>query len=126
MIRRWSAICVLTVALAGWGPSPLLPPQHADAAHTQHSRSARVFQRAQRVIRWEHVRLPWDGRYQVRRHPHHLTFCVETFNGSRRAVRQYGRKVPPGFYLLFCSSGHYYVNDGTPFRHTRVFFGGAR
>lgn len=76
-----------------------------------------IYNTAEHLITDQKVRLPWDGRWYLR----NKIFCIETFNGSRHDIKQYGHGVPPGGFLKFCSNGQYYFNDADGFSHMKEF-----
>lgn len=79
--------------------------------------SRQVWRDAHAVLQLDRVHLTWTGRYQYTQRDHQHGACVEAFNATRHDVTQYGRLVPPNFFMKFCQDGHYYVNDGTAFSH---------
>lgn len=79
--------------------------------------TAHTFARAQHLLSDSGDRAQWDGRYGER----YSSFCVETFNGTNRDIREWGHGMPPGFYILVCENGQYYINDGMPFRNLKAY-----
>lgn len=106
MRRIIFVICTFMVMCMGSG-------EPADAsAHAAH-----VFARATFLAKDSGNHAPWDGRYGEK----HSSFCIETFNGTNGDIREWGHGMPPGFYILVCENGQFYVNDGIPFRHLHSF-----
>lgn len=104
-MKRTATVVAGMVLTAGLGASI---PAPAMAGHGHSTES--VFKRAQHLITDQNINVSWDGRYSW-----HKNFCIETFNGTNKDIKQYGHGVPPGFYLKFCSNGSFHVNDGQPF-----------
>lgn len=110
-MRRYLLATALASILAGIAA-------YAAPVSNASTRSSRVYAEAQWLIRAQHVRVPWDGRYE-RATTH--GFCVETFNGTSHDIRQFGARLAPGFYLKVCENGNYFVNDGVPFRGMEAY-----
>jgi hypothetical protein len=108
MTHGGKGLAVLALAGAAFTAAPAL----ASGSHSAH-----IYQRAERLISAEHVRVPWDGRYSIGRHG----LCIETFNGTRRDIRQFGHGLPAGFFLKVCQDRSYVVRDGAPFADMAPF-----
>lgn len=110
-MKRYLIVTALASILAGIAA-------YAAPAGNASTETSRVYAEAQWLIRAERVHVPWDGGYE-RATAH--GFCIETFNGSAHAMRQYGARLAPGFYLKICEDGSYFVNDGVPFHRMRAY-----
>jgi hypothetical protein len=117
MYRRRAIVAgVITAAAIGAAThGPFLSASSATPTQSHSAFQRTEWHNAEHLIADQHVHVPWDGMVSYNEK---TEFCVETFNGTRHDITQYGHGVPPGFYVKFCTNGQYYVNDGVPFKGT--------